>query len=98
MSNKTVETKTPVTATSQQPILELPSLDRIQIQAIMAAIIFARRDTTYDPESPMYAKDVRSAVSIAADLLERIEQEERGYIARCSEDERDLLASVQSQG
>jgi hypothetical protein len=76
----------------------LPSRDRIRTQAMMAAIIFARHNTPYDPDSPIYAKDVRSAVSIAADLLERIEQEERGYITRCLEDERDLLASVQSQG
>jgi hypothetical protein len=41
MSNENVETNAPVNTTSQQPAWELPSLDRIRTQAIMAAILYA---------------------------------------------------------
>jgi hypothetical protein len=92
MSHENIETNTPLAATPQLPTCELPSLDRIQIQAIMAAILYAFRRPSYDRET-----EVKAAVRIAADLLERIEQEERGYIAQCSEDERYLRASEQSQ-
>jgi hypothetical protein len=83
MSNKTVETDTPVTTTPQPPPWELPSLDRIRTQAIMAAILFASRGRSYKPinlKDTMYTEDLGCSVAIARDLLERIEQQERHFI------------------
>jgi hypothetical protein len=83
MSNKTVETDTPVAATPQPRPWELPSLERIRTQAIMAAILFASRGTSYKRISlkdTMYTEDLGCSVAIAGDLLERIEQQERHFI------------------
>ena len=85
MSNKIVETNAPVTATSQLPECELPSLDRIQIQAIMAAILYVGKKPAYDPTSYRHEEEVKSSVKIATDLLLRIEQEEHDYLARRSQ-------------
>jgi hypothetical protein len=93
MSNENCETNAPVTASAQQPASELPSLDRIRTQAIMAAILHAFRRPSYDPETA-----VKAAVKIAAELLLRIEQEEEDYLRRRSEDEMYLRPSVESQG
>jgi hypothetical protein len=100
MNDKNFETNTSDNAAHEQLTRrwELPSLDRIRTQAIMAAIVFARRDTTYDPMSSTYADEVKASVDIAADLLERIDRQERDYIARCSQDESGELDTVQSQG
>jgi hypothetical protein len=95
MSNENVETNAPVTATPQQPASELPSLDRIRTQAIIAAILYVGRRPSYDPTS--HETEVKAAAKIAAELLLRIEQEEHDYLRRCSEDEMYRRPSVQSQ-
>jgi hypothetical protein len=92
MSNKTTETNAPVSTTPQLPPHELPSLDRIQIQAFMAAILYAFRRPSYAPET-----EVKAAVKIAKELLLRIEQEEHDYLRRRAEDEMYLRPAVQSQ-
>jgi hypothetical protein len=92
MINENIQSNAPVNTTSQQPAWELPSLDRIRTQAIMAAILCAFRRPSYDPET-----EVKAAVKIAADLLLRIEQEEHDYLRRRSEDEIYMRPSVQSE-
>ena len=86
MREDNVENNTPVTATSQLPPL-LPSLDRIQIQAIMAAHLYVGQKPAYDPKSPRHETEVKTAVEIAAELLLRIEQEEHDYLRRRSGNE-----------
>jgi hypothetical protein len=83
MSNKTTETNAPVSTTPQPPRWELPSLDRIRTQAIMAAILFASRGRSYkriNLKDTIYTEDLGCSVAIAGDLLERIEQQERHFI------------------
>jgi hypothetical protein len=97
MSNKTIETDTPVAATPPLPECELPSLDRIQIQAIMAAILYVGQKPAYDPKSYRHEAEVKVAVKIATDLLLQIEQEEHDYLARRSENDCYIRPPVQSQ-
>jgi hypothetical protein len=97
MNNKTVETETPVTTTPPLPAWELPSLDRIQIQAIMAAILYVGQKPAYDPKSHRHEAEVKAAVKIATDLLLRVEQEEHDYLRRRSANDSYLRPSVQSQ-
>ncbi len=81
MSNET-ETNVPVTTTQEEPAWELPSLDRVRTQAIMAAILFASRGRRYKPlnlKDTMYTEDLRCSVAMARDLLERIEHHERPF-------------------
>jgi hypothetical protein len=83
MSNKTSETNAPASATPQPPAWELPSLDRVRTQAIMAAILFASRGRMHDPLAHpdyTYTKDLRASVAIAGDLLRKIEQHEQHYL------------------
>jgi len=99
MSDEKFETDAPVTTTPQQPAWELPSLDRIQVQAIMAAILFAPRGTTHDPLSrtdDTYTKDLRASVAIAGDLLDRVEQQERHYLENRATNEGEEVAEQQS--
>jgi len=92
MSHENFEPNAPVTASAQQPACELPSLDRIRTQAIMAAILYAFRRPSYDAET-----EINAAVKSAAELLQRIEQEEHDYLRRRAEDEMYLRPAVQSQ-
>ena len=86
------ENAEPNMPTPQLPASELPSLDRIRTQAIMAAILYAFRRPSYDPET-----EVKAAVKLAAELLLRIEQEEHDYLRRRSGDEIYMRPSVQSE-
>jgi hypothetical protein len=92
MSHENFETNAPVNATPQLPACELPSLDRIRTQAIMAAILYVGQKPAYDSETA-----VKAALKIAAELLLRIEQEEHDYLRRRSGDEIYMRSSVQSQ-
>jgi len=90
MSNEKFETTHPVNAEShqpQQPACELPSLDRIQVQAIIATLLYVGQKPAYDPKSPRHEREVKTAVEIAAELLLRIEQEEHDYLRRRSGNE-----------
>ena len=98
MSNKIIETNTLVTATSQLPDCELSSLDRIQIQAIMAAILYVGRKPAYEPTSYRHEEEVKTSVKIATELLLRIEQEEHDYLRRQSENDSYIRPLKQSQG
>jgi hypothetical protein len=51
----------------------------------MAAIVFARRDTTYDRPSETYAKDLCAAVETATDLLRMVEAKESFYVVPLEE-------------
>src|SRR5262245_23841296 len=97
MTNKTPETDTPVTASVQQAATELPSLDRIRTERIMAAILYVGQKPAYDPRHPRHETEVKAAVKIATDLLLRIEQEEHDYLTRRSGNEMYLRPPVQSQ-
>jgi hypothetical protein len=92
MSNEDFQLNAPVTAAPQLPASELPSLDRIRTQAIMAAILYAFRRLSYEAET-----EINAAVKSAAELLQRIEQEEHDYLRRRSGAEIYLEPSVQSQ-
>ena len=97
MSHKTFETNPTVIATPQQPACELPSLDRIRTQAIMAAILYVGQKPTYDPKSYRHEEEVKTCVKLATELPLQIEQEEHDYLRRCSENEMYLWPSVQSE-
>jgi len=97
MSNETTETNAPASTTPPLPESELPSLDRIQIQAIMAAIVYVGQKPAYDPKSYRHEAEVKAAVKIATDLLLRIEQEEHDYLKRRSENDSYIRPPVQSQ-
>ena len=95
--NNENKTKAPVTTKPPLPECELPSLDRIQIQAIMAAILFVGQKPSYDPQSYRYEEEVKTSVKIATDLLVRIEQEEHDYLRRWSENDGYIRPLKQSQ-
>ena len=100
MSNENSETKAPVTATPQPPPWELPLLDRIRTQAIMAAILFASRGRIYKPinlKDTIYIEDLGCSAAIPRDLLERIEQQERHYIEHHLIDESGQPDTVEPQ-
>jgi hypothetical protein len=92
MSNENIETNAPANSRPQQPqhVCELPSLEGIRTQAIMAAILFAFRGGSHDATNlrdTMYMKELKASAWIAADLLDRLEQRERHYLENCLIDE-----------
>jgi hypothetical protein len=99
MSNENIETNAPANGEppQPQPVWELPSLDRIRTQAIMAAIVFVGQSPSYDPRSLRHETEVKTAVDIAADLLDRIEQQERHYTENRLIDESGHPETVEPQ-
>jgi hypothetical protein len=93
MSNKHRKTNEPTYVTQLKPqhLRRLPELDRLCTLGIMAAIVFARRDTDYDPKSETDVKRLCAAAEIADSLPRLVEAKESLYAVRVDESDIDEL-------
>lgn len=87
MSHENFDTKAPAYVAQLKPqhLRQLPELDRIRTMGIMAAIVFARRNTTYDPASEIFANELCAAAEIATNLLRLVEAKESFYVVPVDE-------------